>query len=156
MSASVEYKRVTKEHITHLANNMRDLDREEINLSHGGDLEILLTDSVVKSSMVATVFINGELGCILGVCPADNTLLCDTGIPWLIGTDVLTKNVRSLITEQDKVFGDMFSQYNKLVNYVWHKNKHSIVFLRHCGFTFYDPDSYGVSGALFHRFEMTK
>lgn len=148
----VTYHETTLTHVKHLAANLRKLDREELAATVNQDEEELIRQSVVKSIRCATVFVGGELACIVGVTATN--LVGGIGCPWLLATDAATRNKRVFFTECVRVMPELCKGFDKLENYVHVNNRLSIRFLRHVGFTIHDPEPYGCKKELFHKFTM--
>lgn len=106
--------------------------------------------SVDISTICRTVTVDGKLACIFGVTP----LSLITGIPWMLGTDVVTKNRRVFMRLCTPYIQDMLLAYPHLVNYVHSKNSAAKRWLKHMGFALQPAVPYGDLGSPFHRFDM--
>lgn len=93
----------------------------------------------------------GEAIAVFGVCPGDED---GVGTPWLVGTDALDRCSRELITEARKTLAIWQRFYPVLRNVVDARNKKSIRWLKHLGFTVRDPKPLGLAGELFHEFDL--
>jgi hypothetical protein len=148
----VTYKPVSWRDVIELSDNIRSADKREINATVKWPIEKAITHSVSISSRSASVFIDDELVCIMGVGP--KSILGGVGCPWLIGTNALTKHKRALISESKRLLPEVMGEFSKLENHVHSENKQAIRYLKHLGFTIHDPEPYGCNGELFHKFEL--
>jgi len=148
----VTFEPVTAADIEELVANMRQADRDEIAASGTPDPEEAITFSCASSSWCRAVRFDGKLACIFGVgCVS---LLTGTGAPWLLGTDVITKNQRAFIKHSRPYIRRMLQTYPRLVNMVDARNTRAIRWLERMGFKLYGPTPTGVQGLPFHPFEM--
>lgn len=150
----VTYKPASKAHIDRLVVTMREADKKELRSTVNWSFERILSHSVNSSVRSASVFINGELVCIMGVTA--KSLLNGVGCPWLIGSTALAKYKRELIAESKRLLPELMGSFSKLENYVHSENKQAVRYLKHIGFTIHTAEPYGCNGELFHRFEMEK
>jgi hypothetical protein len=127
---------------------LRQQDREEVKLSHGMDgLEAVL-DSYIQSDVCQAI--EGDNG-----NPVALTGVCGDRI-WLLGTDELTAT-RSH-RWQLCLHGREWVEYclevvgKPIGNHVYAKNRCSIKWLKHLGFTVEHPEPFGPSAALFCPF----
>ena len=109
-------------------------------------------ESVSGSTHAWTARADGELLACFGVAPL--SFLTGVGSPWLLGTDVLNRHPRELMSKARKYLPFMLGIFPHLINFVHVDNARSIRWLSRLGFTLHDPQPYGLRGALFHRFEM--
>lgn len=144
--------------IGELAARLRQADRDELAaLGHPGDPTPLLAEGVRASTMALAALRGDHLLCIFGVAPLRPHLLTEhVGVPWLLGTDALFAEGRSLISLPGPYIRQMLERYSKLVNVVHADNTRAVRWLRRMGFRLDDPAPFGPHGALFHRFEMTR
>ncbi len=144
----------TVEDILHVATHMRAADIAECMALGERDLVDVLTDGVRRSVWSRAVLIDGEPVCILGVAPHGALLTATTGVPWMLGTDLIPQNRRALIRNAPLYIDDMLRTFSHLLNFVHADNTLAVRWLRRVGFTMHDAQPVGVNGALFHRFEM--
>jgi hypothetical protein len=148
----IKFQKPTFNMIHYIAENMRDADRAEIWASHRKQpIESLMT-GWTTSAYSAIVTVNDVPCVMLGLVRRD--LLSDYGVPWLLGTNGAIKHRREFLRLSPPVIQEMLSVCPKLYNYVHVDNKVSIDWLRWLGFTFDEPQPYGVTGELFHKFHM--
>lgn len=128
--------------------NLREADRRELELSSGPDLTATLTRAISTPGENLAGEIDGEL-VVLGGCYGTDAV----GIPWMVGTDRLTADLRTF-SQLGAVMRDRYEkQYRLLTNYVHAGNHVHIRWLRHIGFSFGETlPEYGVGKAPFIQF----
>lgn len=142
----------TEEHIKMLAENMRDEDVKEVMLSHGHSPEEAVRYSVEMSEKCVTVFHNGQVALITGICrPKPCSLECSI---WMLSTPVILDIKVAFLKHSKKVVEYFLKGNSKLYNYVWEGNLTSKYWLKWIGFKLSDAQPYGVEGNNFHYFEM--
>lgn len=148
----VEIRQTRPDDADALFENLRPADRAEC-LAYG-DEDILpgIRDSVRRSMLCWSGFVDGELAAILGVVPLN--FIGGVGSPWMLGTTVLDRHARVLVRETPDYIARMLRAFPHLVNFVHAENTTSVRWLRRLGFTLHEPAPYGRAGALFHRFEL--
>lgn len=147
-----EYRRVTAEDILQLSENARVLDVQEVEAVTHMTMHETLEYSVRTSSLCASAYVDGKLNAILGVCPQSTSIINTVGVPWMIGTDLVTENRRVFCAEYSTIINQMLGEYSLLENYVDSRNKPAVTFLRKAGFTLESPKPFGIKGVNFHRF----
>lgn len=135
---------------------MRAADKAEVHAAGHSDLQAVVALGVRRSVLCWAVTVDGALACIVGVAPLGRTLLADTGVPWLLGTDVLAKNKRPLMRLAPPYIDQMLRAYPRLVNFVHADNVSAVSWLGRLKFEVAPAAPYGPHGALFHRFEMRR
>jgi hypothetical protein len=153
-SAAFSFSPPTDEAIEHIAANMRELDAAEIMASHGHEPLDALKIGKSVSDYSAIVHYKDIPCAMFGLNKGD--ILSCTGIPWMLGTHDVSKDVRGFLSESKAILNEMLDLAPRLFNYVHAENKPSIVYLKHLGFTIDKPKSYGVKKELFHRFSLEK
>lgn len=154
MSAVVKFVEPTLELIEALAADMRQADIDEIWASNHHTPIQSLMDGWKLSNFSVVVMVNDEPCVMLGLVIRD--ILTGTGVPWLLGTESALKYKRQFFTQVPVVIDEMLNICPKLFNYVYIKNKISIKWLRHIGFTLDEPLPYGRDGELFHKFHLER
>lgn len=140
------------EHIPQIAPFVRLADREELwSMGRVHPLEAL-TLSLRYSTSAWTGLIDSVPAAMFGVSPG--SAVTGTGVPWLIGTTLMEKHARLLLTLCRPHLAVMFTGYERLVNYVDARNVAAVRWLAWLGFAIEDPVPGGPDGALFHRFAM--
>lgn len=144
----------TLEDILHVATHMRAADIAECMALGERDLVDVLTDGVRRSVWSRTVLIDGEPACILGVAPHGSMLTATSGVPWMLGTDLVTQHRRAFIRTAPAYIEKMLGTFSHLLNYVHADNVQAVRWLRRAGFTVHPAVEAGQYGAMFHFFEM--
>jgi len=139
--------------LAHIAAHMRAADVAECAAGGAGAPLRALRDSVERSTWALVATYDGEPALVVGVAPIGG-LLSDTGSPWMLGTDLVTRHYRAFIPHGPRYIARMQAAFSHLLNFVHAENAASIRWLKRMGFTVFDAAPYGPHGALFHRFEM--
>lgn len=139
-----------------LANRLRACDRAEIYAACGpsGDNVVFnaIADSVMGSTHTWVGTVNGELACIFGVGPV--SMITRTGRPWLLATDLFTKETVSIGRLMRVYLARMLDEFPHLENWVFSGNRNAVEWLAKLGFTIHPARPWGYGGQPFHRFEM--
>jgi hypothetical protein len=151
--ADIDIRPVRPGDVEALVVKMRHADVEELRAIGITDLVPEIQGSVDRSLIARTGTADGEVGCIFGVVPAQLTF-DPWGMPWMLGTDLVTKHQRVLMRRCRPYIQDMLRLYPHLFNYVHAENHAAIRWLKCVGFSLQSPAPYGPEGALFHRFDM--
>lgn len=138
--------------VDELAANLREADREEVIAQTGRDPSEAIAHSIAMSSPCWTARIDGELAAIFGCAPV--SLIGPIGMPWLLGTPVLDRHPRAVISYSRPYLAVMFDAYPQMLNWVDARNERSIRWLKALGFRFHDAAPHGPLGLPFHRFDM--
>ena len=138
----------------HLADNLRQADRDEVEASTGSTDMLACIHASVGGSLYcwSAVDQDGRLVAMLGVVAAD--LLNGLGVPWMLGTALVDQQQRALVRLSRAYIPRMRQALPKLVNYVDARNERAIRFLRHAGFYVARSEPHGPMGLLFHPFIM--
>jgi len=150
----VEFKKVTPELIQFIADNMRQADVDEVMAASNATPLQAIESGVEISDSTSVAVINGDIVAIMGV--VKNSALTDNGVPWLLGTDYITKHYREFLGSSRAVLDAMISVCPNLVNHVYVKNTVSIRWLKWLGFNIEEAEPFGVNGELFHKFTIGK
>lgn len=151
--ANIEIRAVRLGDVEALVAKMRHADAEELRALGLDNAACEIQASVSRSLLARTGTADGEVGCIFGVTPAQLTF-DPWGMPWMLGTDLVTKHQRVLMRQCRPYIQDMLRLYPHLFNYVHANNSAAIRWLKCVGFSLQPPAPYGPKGALFHRFDM--
>lgn len=151
------YKEFTKpfevEYIDILADNMCQVDRDEVYATSGLSPKTALLSSVMTSYQLVCYFDKEELLGIGGVGGEPNGV----GTPWFLRTkhfDFWKQNNRKSFLKSSRSWIDhMGETYPSMYNYVDERNKESITWLKHLNFTFTDKIKYGFLQIPFIKFE---
>lgn len=135
-----------------LASNIRDCDRREIwHMSRKSPFDAFkighdLSDRPLviehRGQPIAMFGVSGNKGSI--------------GVPWMLGTDGITKISKSLLRECRDYVEEMHKDYPVLTNFVWSKNVVHIAWLKWLGFQFGEPKALGPDNELFIHFQKVK
>lgn len=149
----VECRSVEPGDVVDLVVKMRQADVDELSALGLTDFVHEIQSSVERSAFSRTFTADGEVACILGVVPAAG-LFDPYGIPWMLGTDLVTRNQRVLMRECRPYIRLMLQAYPILFNYVHAENHRAVRWLKCVGFSLQPAEPHGPLGAPFHRFTM--
>lgn len=139
--------------INAMVENMRPLDRQEIQASSGDDIHEALRRALSISTYRYAAAVDGELAMLGGVTTV--SLLGGVGSPWLLGTTLLDRVPGALTRGCMGYLEGAKKQFPILVNYVDARNVKAIRWLKRLGFTISDsPVPYGPKGLPFYKFEL--
>lgn len=139
------------EHVEPIAIGLRDADAKEVWLSSRKTPQQAVMESYEMSLYTWTIMTHEKPIGMFGL--AASSLLGDTGIPWLLGTDDMLKIRRQFIRESKEHVDFMLTVFPKLTNLVHVENKASIRWLKSVGFVLKDAVPAGQFAALFYPFE---
>lgn len=134
-----------------LFNNLRPADCDEL-MAMSGEVYFSIKWSIMCSRFSWAFEVDGELACLLGI--VEGSMISSFGIPWMLGTTVLDKNVGVLIRHSRKYYEEVKGKYAHLVNFVDARNTKSIRWLKWLGFEFGEKQLMGVANMPFYRFEL--
>ena len=142
------YRDSVQEDVFELAAKMRQADVKEVLASNGATpLEALQRG--FEASKPQSIIYKGELIGMFGCAHVDDLI----GSPWMLGSDKIPKIKKDLLTQSVEWVKEVNKQYPLLVNYVDAKNKVSIAWLNHIGFSFVQLiPKFGVGGIPFYEF----
>jgi hypothetical protein len=137
-----------------LADNMCPVDKEEVYATSGYSPKTALLSSVMRSDQLVCYFAQEELLGIGGVGLEPN----GDGVPWFLRTNHFDswkqKNLRSFLRSTKSWIEHMGETYPSMHNYVDVRNKESINWLKHLGFSLTNTiDKYGFLKVPFIKFE---
>lgn len=136
--------------------SLRDNDFDEVFASTGDSPHYAILEGW-KTSLRKWIMLNknNEAVAVLGVVPVDG-ILSDIGIPWLLGTDGLTKMKKFFIKSSKIVIKEMLKHFKILVNFVDSRYDKAIKWLKWCGFILDENATYNptFNGVLFYRYYM--
>lgn len=138
-------------HIEHVAANIREADAVEVYEAARRDVLYMMQRSYKRSDRNATLMVRQEPVAVIGV--GRLSTLSSVGVPWMLGTDGVTKHARHLLPYGSEVVRKMMQGHTVLRNMVHVDNKASIRWLKSLGFTLHDAEPLGWRGAMFHTFE---
>lgn len=147
----VEVRPPTRLDIDALVAGMRRQDRVELAAAGIAPREAV-ADGVTRSTWSLTATVDGEVACIFGVAPFGG----GAGVPWMLGTDLVTQNRRALARLAPAYISQMLGVFPHLLNVVHARNTVAVAWLKRVGFTLQPAQPYGPHGEPFHRFEMRR
>ena len=136
---------------------LREADKREIKSSSGFSPEMALKMSYSQSDETSIACRpDGSPLAIFGIGPNHNSP--EVGIPWMVGTDEMTKYSIPLVRDARKWVERHLNTYTILTNYVDSRNIVHLKWLRHIGFTIDETPKYvGVDKAVpFFQFYRSK
>ena len=142
----------TSEHITPIADHVREADRAEFWAATYSLPADVMRRGLRVSETVYTGLIDGIPVCMFGVASAG--LLGGVGRPWMVGTDHLDRHALLFLKRCRKVVAEMVALFPILENYVDSRNVRAIQWLKWLGFKMDEAMPVGVLGIPFIRFEM--
>lgn len=151
-----EFTEVTDEGLEHIAENMREGDREECyaTLGHRRYYDALRISVLASDSAVMAVSAYGEPVAVLGVTTV--SFLYNIGSPWMLGTPNAERYKRAFIDAGRTYTQFMLGEYSSLTNHVDARNTKSVAWLQRLGFSIEKPVPYGALGLPFHPFQIER
>jgi hypothetical protein len=134
-----------------LVAHMRQADIDECLAMGMTDIRAAVAESVEASVISWTATVDGRVACIFGVTPV--TVLGSEGIPWMVGTPLISKHARAFIRMSPLYIAQMLRAYPHLANYVHSRNRQAVAWLKRMGFTIREAVE-ASTGEMFHPFEM--
>ena len=136
-----------------LARNICKVDKDEVYASSGYTPKKAILYSILTSNHLICYFSNDNLLGIGGVAPKSN----GDGVPWFLRTELFhfwkKNNRRRFFKSSQSWIEHMSEYYPAMSNYVDERNKESITWLKHLGFTFTNKIKYGFLQIPFIKFE---
>ena len=149
-SVTLEIVETTKQHVYELIDNLRELDRAEIE-GMGFSCERALWRSYKKGLFNKTALLNGKVLAIWGV---GGTMLGEIGVPWLLTSNEYNKiSPMKFARIYRKEVAKMLELFPVLVNYVDASYNQAVRLLEISGFKLHDPEFFK-SGKMYRKFEM--
>lgn len=153
---AVEVVAPTAAHVAELAANLRRQDVDELRALGHEDMAAPIREGITHSTWCHTALVDGRVASIFGVAPMGG-LLDARGVPWMLGTDLVTQNRRALARLAPGYIRAMLRDYPHLINIVHAKNTVAVRWLRRAGFVLRPAEPRGPHGEpLFHIFEMRR
>lgn len=106
--------------------------------------------SIRVSEKVQSIFVNGELVCLVGV--TRHSTLSNRGSIWMLCTTHVQKYPLVFMKEARHVVMDMMRGFAKVDNHVDARNLRMVRVLRFLGFEVQDPSPFGILRRPFHYF----
>lgn len=134
----------------YLATRLRASDLAEVKAVYD-DPHAALLEAITGSEICHVGEIGGQPVVIVGCAKSADRPL-DVGVPWLLGTDELTRRPGAL-TKLGRAYLALFRErWPTLLNFVDARNTASIRWLKRLGFDVRDPVEFGMHGERFHPF----
>ncbi len=146
----IEIIETTKEHVEYLANNLRKLDEKELFYMRGKNAKEELRISVEYSIWTKSVLYNDECIAIFGF--AKHNANDSKGVPWLLASDKLQKLSIRIARLCPFYINKMLEDAQYLENYILSEHTHSIKWLKWLGFSFDEPQEFGIFNKQYRRF----
>lgn len=141
-------------HIEAVLGRLRKADFDEVFAATGEDPDLALVNAWKNSLYRWSIVWRGEVIGVFGLTAL--SLMGETGVPWLLGTDAMAQIKRQFAIQSRTFIHKMLAVYPVLMNFVDARNTLSIKWLKWVGFELQPPKPYGVAGMPFHRFEMRR
>lgn len=133
--------------------NMRQSDRDEIWAANRMTPYEAISQGL-RDSIYRYVVRVGDLPVALcGVAPLGNPLDSRFGVPWLLGTDDISKAPISFFRGSREVLKTWYPRFTHLINFVDARNVLSLKWLKWLGFKIHHAREYGVDQLHFHLVE---
>lgn len=146
-----------REALEHIAANLRTADLDEMRASHGPEVDPfwVLFESLDYSTVSWLIVDSTSLPIgIMGVAPH---LGDGVGIAWLLGTDGVEREARSIARQTRHYVDAMNDVYPALWANVDARNELSLRWIQWSGFKLFDANpAYGPEGRLFLQFIRTR
>lgn len=150
--AEITFAPATLADAAELASCLRAADRLELGAM--GLTTEAIAKSVLCSVWAKTIRADGQMGAMMGVAPLSGSFFSDTGVPWMLGSDLVRKHQRCLMRMSVPYIFDMLDTFPHLLNFVHAENHEAVRWLKRMGFALQPAAPHGPKGALCHRFEM--
>jgi len=152
VSDDVTYRKATQDDVYALVPRLRPADIVECETLFGQDSALRSVMFGLHDDAEALVAErDGVVIAVFGVCPGGEP---GVGVPWMVGSVEIEKCSRQMIRDSIPRVRSWLKEFRRLENVVDSRNEKSIRWLRRLGFTIYPPEPIGLSGELFHRFDM--
>ena len=140
----------TMDDVYHIAANMRKDDRNEVFASGGMSPLKAMKKSFEYTEDCATFLVNGKPAAMFGL--KHTGLITRTGIPWLLGTDDIQKDVYGFLKLSKVLYNYGISRCDYMYNFVDVRNTESQKWLKWMGFDVEEAQPYGLFGMPFKKF----
>jgi len=144
----VTYRSPTSDDIVKVAAEMRLADVMEVAASHGHSPIDAVIEAVKVSSAAFAVIIDGTPAAVFGFVHRGGM----SAEVWMLGTDLLTRNVRLFRKESKRIIDSWAEQFPLMHNFVDDENEAAKRWLTSVGFKMDEPRPYGVGRLPFRYF----
>lgn len=145
-----EVQKAEPAHIPWVADNMREADVREVWASSRFTPAQALETSLSSSTMAWTCLVDGIPTLMWGAARR-GCILSETGVPWLLGTDSISRVSRAFVRHSRGYVARMQEEFPYLENHVHAENILSMRWLRWCGFLI-DDEPTVINQEAFFRF----
>jgi hypothetical protein len=144
----------TPDHIGAINKMVRKPDKDEIWASCLRTPDEAMNLGLRFGKETFTGIVNNEPICVWGV--VDRDIIFKSGVPWMVGSELLDKYAVVFLRRCKKQVMKMFENYDNLENHVDARNILAIKWLQWLGFTIHEPKPYGALELPFHKFTMRR
>ncbi|MCK5604942.1 hypothetical protein KAR91_23835 [Candidatus Pacearchaeota archaeon] len=141
-------------HPYEIMGRMRATDYKEVYFASGMDPYAVMLKSWRSSSARWAIIVNGRVECVCGITTPED--LGDVGVPWLLGTNEVTKDILLFVRKTRECIRQMLNIKSQLANFVDKENTESVKWLKWMGFKILEPVPFGPFDKMFHPFCMVK
>lgn len=152
--AKIKTVEATQDLIDRLKGHLRKADNDECMAGSGGSADEAMQTGFEVSKWCKVFMADETPVCVFGVAPL--TMLSETGVPWMLGTDLVRRYPRAIVVLGKMYVKLMLKDYIRLENFVHIENNIAIKWLKNCGFEFDGAKPYGVKKELFHKFFISR
>lgn len=152
MISRIRLELARTKHVGSVARRMRGIDAREC-AAFGHTPKAALREAILNSAVAWTAFVDDRPEAIFGVVV--NSALTGAGAPWFLGTDVVWRHARALLTMGPAIISRLHDSSERLSGYVSCENAAAIRMLRRWGFDL-DDDRLRIGGVPFYRFEKVR
>jgi hypothetical protein len=127
--------------LEYLANNLRDVDRRELEALFDEPAIEGLKYSIENADSIWVVC-HKQIPCmIFGISDrTEEKEEARSGLIWAVGTDEVYKHKKALHEISQNVINNWFEEYDVLFNYIWDENTLHKTWLKSLGFLFFEED----------------
>lgn len=151
MRPAVEVTHARIEDADYLGAHLRQEDLDELRAAGHDDPLVPIREGILGSDWAMTARVDGQIACVFGLSHT-GSVLAPIGVPWMLGTDLVTHNARALMRLAPAYIAHMLLQYDQLINAVHAPNRQAIGWLRRMGFKLEPARPLGPLGEPFHVF----
>jgi len=143
--------------ILRMAGRIRKADEDELLAATGRNPMHVLTESWIDGGRRWAAWSGDELVCVFGVALGPVISGVGSGIPWLIGTDLMEDVKKEFLKESRWRVDEWVEEFGVLYNFVDVRNTRSIRWLKWLGFKFVEETiALGPHGMPFLQFYRRK
>jgi hypothetical protein len=148
--AEITFREATKEDADFISKNLRESDKEEV-IALGMNPDKVGEYSRQWSDTAYTGLINGVPAMIFG---AGGGVLSDKASVWALGTDLCSRNPKSMIKFGRRIISEFLEIYPSLENHCDARYEKALRWLKKIGFEVSAPFPFGKNGELFCKIKL--